>query len=221
MKSKTMKQKYFWFDLDGTLRKTKDGKRFVNKPENQEPYPGTQQAVRMLSKAGFRVVGIHNQSRLWCNDSIKTHGIVKSIDYATVQEQVMLGFFPEIEKIMLAPAYAEKSYCYEITKDSAVFIPAPVGNSGGIILCRKPDHGMILASVRDKPSEEIDWANSWVVGDRDEDQLCASAAGVNFIWADAFRGFFCSEIVEMPQQHTKMIKDFELLLINAGIIEEL
>lgn len=217
-----MKQKYFWFDLDGTLRKAKDGKKFVNSPENQEPYPGTQQAVRMLAKAGFRVVGIHNQSRLWCDDSMKTHGILKSIDNATVQEQVTLGLFPEIEKTMMAPAYAEKSYCYEITKDSAVFVPAPVGNIGncaaGIISCRKPSHGMILNSVQ-KDLSQVDWKNSWVVGDKDEDQLCASAAGVNFIWASLFRSFFCSEIVELPQRNTKMMQKFELLLKNMGVIQ--
>lgn len=216
-----MKLKYFWFDLDGALRKTKDGKNFVNSPENQEPYPGTQQAVRMLSKAGFRVVGIHNQSRLWARFN-KAHGIIKSIDNAIVQEQVTLKLFPEIEKIMMAPTYTEKDYCYEVTKDSAVFMPAPIGNIGncatGIISCRKPSHGIILNSVQ-KDLNQVDWKNSWMVGDEDEDQLCASAAGANFIWADVFRSFFCSEIVELPQQNTKMIQKFELLLKNMGVIQ--
>ena len=204
-------QKYFWCDLDGTLRKTMDGKTFIDSPGNQEPFPGTRQAIKHLANAGFEIVGITNQGGCAAVDPNTGHPR-KTLEDAITEQQITLSLFPEMEKILFCPTYDELSYCYEVTRESATFVKAPIGNSGGQISCRKPGHGMVLASIRDVKPEEVDWHNSWFVGDRDEDELCAAGAVVNFIWANLFRSYFCSEIVEFPQQRTRMIQQFESLV---------
>jgi hypothetical protein len=51
-----------------------------------------------------------------------------------------------------------------------------------------------------------------MIGDRDEDELCAADAVVNFIRADLFRSYFGDEYIEKPQQRTKMMERFNDLL---------
>jgi D-glycero-D-manno-heptose 1,7-bisphosphate phosphatase len=208
-----MKQKYFWFDLDGTLRQTKDGKIFIDSPDNQEPMPGTREAVEYFAINGFRIIGITNQGGCTAIDPA-TGQPRKSLEDAITEQQVTLNLFPKMEKILFCPSYSSPSHCYEVTRASAVFVAVPIGNSGGEISCRKPGHGMILASVRDD-RKDVNWGESWMVGDRDEDQLCAAGAVIKFVWADLFRSYFSGEQVEKPQQPTRTIQEFEALLSSS------
>lgn len=205
-----MKQKYFFLDLDGTARQTIDGKTFVDNPSNQKAMSGALQAIEYFASIGFRIVGITNQGGCVAINPETGHSY-KSIDNAIIEQQVTLNIFSRIEKILFCPTYSTDSYCYEVTRDSAVLVSAPIGSSGELISCRKPGHGMILNAVRDN-IENVNWKQSWMVGDRDEDQLCAAGATINFIWANVFRSYFEKEAIELPQQQTKMIEEFEKLL---------
>lgn len=205
-----MKQKYFWFDLDGTLRRTKDGKTFIDSPDNQEAIPGAQQAIEYFAAKGFKIIGVSNQGGCAAIDPA-TNKPRKSLEDAITEQQITLGLFPQMEKIMFCPTYDENSYCYQVTKECARLVPAPIGKSGGTISCRKPGHGMILASVRDE-EDEVNWDESWMVGDRDEDQLCAAGAIINFIWSHVFHSYFDDEPIEYPEIVTTMISKFESLL---------
>lgn len=208
-----MQQKYLWVDLDGTMRQTKDGKVFIDSPDNQKLIPGAQKAIEYFAANNFKIIGISNQGGCAAIDPT-TGQPRKSLENAIVEQTITLELLPKMEKILFCPTYDEESYCYEITRLSAVFVPAPIGNSGSTISCRKPGHGMILASVRDE-QPNVDWAGSWMVGDRPEDELCAAGAIVNFIWADLFRSYFGGDPVEKPQQRTKMVEWFEALLSPA------
>lgn len=205
----TMKQRYFFFDLDGTLRKTKSGKTFIDTPDDQEAIPGTQGAVKYFASLGFKIVGVSNQGGCAAIDPNTGHPY-KSIDNTIVEQQVTLELFPEMEKIMFCPTYKHPSYCYEVTRDSTVLVQAPIDIFGNEISCRKPGHGMIIAAVRNE--KEMDFDGSWMTGDRNEDQLCASGAMVNFIWANLFHSYFGGNPVEKPQQPTVMINRFEDLI---------
>lgn len=197
-------------DLDNTARQTKDGKTFIDNLSNQEAMPGASQAIEYFAAIGFKIIGISNQGGCTAINP-DTGKPRKSLENAIVEQQITLDLFPKMEKILFCPSYSSPSHCYEVTRESAVFLAAPIGNSGGEISCRKPEHGMILNAVRDA-EYEVNWENSWMTGDRDEDQLCAAGANVNFIWANLFRSYFGGELVEKPQQPTRMIREFESLL---------
>lgn len=207
MQQSTFKHKYFFFDLDGTLRQTKDGKTFIDNPSNQEAMPGASRAIEYFAAVGFKIIGITNQGGCTAIDPATGHPR-KSLENAITEQQITLDLFPKMEKILFCPSYSSPSHCYEVTRESAVFVAAPIGNSGGEISCRKPGHGMILNAVRDD-RKNVNWGESWMVGDRDEDQLCAAGAVINFVWADLFRSYFGDKQVERPQQPTKMIEEFE------------
>jgi histidinol phosphatase-like enzyme len=56
-------------------------------------------------------------------------------------------------------------------------------------LLRKPNIGMLCVAEYYAFHEMhivIEWDNSLMVGDRDEDKNCAQAAGVRFAWAGSF-----------------------------------
>ncbi|NDJ25953.1 hypothetical protein GS682_31100 [Nostoc sp. B(2019)] len=45
--------KILFLDLDGTIRRTKSGTTFINKPENQEIIPGVQEAIALAVSFGY------------------------------------------------------------------------------------------------------------------------------------------------------------------------
>jgi histidinol phosphatase-like enzyme len=57
-------------------------------------------------------------------------------------------------------------------------------------LCRKPDYGMLVIAEQkmlEEHSVMIDWPFSILVGDREEDKLCANNANITFCDAKLFR----------------------------------
>lgn len=76
---------------------------------------------------------------------------------------------------------------------------------------RKPGSGMIMLAI---DSFEGSPDDCWMVGDREEDALAAAAAGVDFLWADAWRERFIKGIgfnqIHSPNIHKK--KGFQYIL---------
>ncbi|MCS3666415.1 histidinol phosphatase-like enzyme [Salinibacter ruber] len=70
-------------------------------------------------------------------------------------------------------------------------------------LRRKPRYGM-LAVLEYEPQRQkgasyiIDWDESLMIGDRDEDMACAQAAGVTFYHAEDWHAEIKGKILEQP-----------------------
>lgn len=48
-------------DLDGTVRRTTNGKPCPNRPEEQELIPGVKEVIKKYKSQGYKVIGITNQ----------------------------------------------------------------------------------------------------------------------------------------------------------------
>lgn len=198
-------QKYFWVDLGGTLQDEK----------TREPLPGAKEAIAYLSKIGFKIIGITNEG-----DCARTNPAAmmpwKSIPEAIQEQKKTLELFPEMESVYFCPTFDRVSYCYAVIRgqSQSILLPAIFEKYLlGEISCRKPGHGMLLLSTEGK---EVDWSNSWMTGDKAKDQLCATSAGVNFIWATNFRSRFGGEQLEEPDYPTKMFQGFDQLLLDRA-----
>jgi D-glycero-D-manno-heptose 1,7-bisphosphate phosphatase len=141
-----------FLDRDGTLIVERG---FLSDPDGVEPLAGAAEAVRLLNRWGYRVIGITNQS-----------GVARGY-YGTAEVEAVntrtLSVFAEadahIDRIYYCPHY-----------------PAASGLPGARDCdCRKPKRGMIDQACRDFA---IDLAQALVVGDRAADVGLAQTIGV-------------------------------------------
>ncbi|MCL4296304.1 MAG: HAD-IIIA family hydrolase [Anaerolineae bacterium] len=153
-------------DLDGTVRTSRGGHKFIEGADNVLLYPDVEKVLWKFRDDGFVVVGITNQGGVaW---GYKTPGQVEA------EHRVMLDQFAQNPFHMLFSCYHDPRgdhFPYNYRS-----------------LCRKPDIGM-LALVEHRLWEInyiADWDNSLFVGDRAEDEQCAKRAGVVFIHAHHF-----------------------------------
>jgi len=181
--------KIIFFDLDGTLRQTKSGKTFINEPEDQQPIEGTQKALSYYQEKGFLLIGITNQGGVAAGH--------KSLQSAIEEQRITLELFPELSEIFFCPNWGES--CYQLSRgNQPLEFSAPLSGDGTAISCRKPGHGMLLTATR--PLAEL--KDCWMIGDRPEDQQCAEAAGVKFVWASVMHAKFAGPgMREIECQH--------------------
>jgi D-glycero-D-manno-heptose 1,7-bisphosphate phosphatase len=184
-----MNNKIIFFDLDGTLRTTKSGKIFINEPDDQQPIEGTQKALSYYASKGFICIGITNQGGVAAGH--------KSLQSAIEEQRITLELFPELSEIFFCPNWGKS--CYQLsTGNQPLEFSAPLSGDGMAISCRKPGHGMILTAAR--PLAEL--KDCWMIGDRPEDQKCAEAAGVKFVWASVMHAKFAGPgMREIECQH--------------------
>jgi D-glycero-D-manno-heptose 1,7-bisphosphate phosphatase len=170
--------KIIWFDLDGTLRETASGKTFINEPTDQKAIEGTQKALSYYRSKGFICIGITNQGGVAAGH--------KSLGSAIEEQRTTLGLFPELSKIFFCPNYDGES-CWQVGQNDK---DEPVLMKGFDLMnsCRKPGSGMIELAMRG--FIDLKTENCWMIGDRSEDQQCAEAAGVKFIWASVMHAKF-------------------------------
>jgi D-glycero-D-manno-heptose 1,7-bisphosphate phosphatase len=182
--------KIIFFDLDGTLRQTKSGKTFINEPEDQQPIEGTQKALTYYQEKGFLLIGITNQGGVAAGH--------KSMQSAIEEQRITLELFPELSEIFFCPNYGGES-CWQVSRDNVPLefkAPQPAGYID--VSCRKPNHGMILIAS----TGLSDLSDCWMIGDRPEDQQCAEAAGVKFVWASVMHTKFAGPgMREIECQH--------------------
>lgn len=170
--------KIIFFDLDGTLRESASGKTFINEPTDQKVIEGTQKALAYYQSKGFICIGITNQGGVAAGH--------KSLESAIEEQRITLELFPELSEIFFCPNYGGES-CWQVSKDNVpIEFSAPVSGGGTKISCRKPGHGMLLIAAQ----ALADLRECWMIGDRPEDQQCATAAGVKFIWASVMHAKF-------------------------------
>jgi D-glycero-D-manno-heptose 1,7-bisphosphate phosphatase len=177
-----------FFDLDGTLRQTKSGKTFIDQPEDQKPIEGTQKALAYYQGKGFVLIGISNQGGVAAG--------YKSLQSAIEEQRITLELFPELSEIFFCPNYDGES-CYQVSRDNEPLLMKTLDLMNS---CRKPGAGMIELAMRG--FSDLDIAQSWMIGDRPEDQQCAEAAGIKFVWASVMHSKFASPgMREIECQH--------------------
>ncbi|MEG3440181.1 HAD-IIIA family hydrolase [Pannus brasiliensis CCIBt3594] len=170
--------KILLLDLDGTIRRTKSGKTFINEPEDQEPIEGSIEALDRYHADGYRMIGITNQGGVAAGQKFLQDAI---------DEQIRtLELFPQLSYIYFCPDF-EGKFCYLVSREN---LGRPVHTewaahwSGSF---RKPNPGMILAALFNIQNGKNPIEDCLFVGDRPEDEAAARNAGVRFQWADRWR----------------------------------
>lgn len=171
--------KFLFLDCDGTIRQPLGGSKFISHPRDQRIIPGADIAIAHYHRQGYLCIGATNQGGVASG--------YKSLEDTIVEQRYTLKLFPQLSAIYLCPDY-EGLICWKVTRDGE----QKVSNHQRVTELmvhepynfRKPGAGMMmLASIEFEGSLE----ESIMVGDRPEDEAAAANAGVNFLWADAWR----------------------------------
>jgi D-glycero-D-manno-heptose 1,7-bisphosphate phosphatase len=140
-----------FFDRDGTLN---EDVGYLDRLERLHLYPYATEALRVVSRAGYRIVIVTSQAGI-------AHGV---IDEPTVQRihAHILGRFADagvhVDGVYYCPHHPDAKVArYRVTCE-----------------CAKPKPGMVLQAAREL---DLDLARSFVVGDRWRDLLMGQAAG--------------------------------------------
>lgn len=154
-----------FIDLDGTVRQSKSQRDFIMGVDDIEIISGADQGLRMLRQAGFYLVGITNQGGV-------AYGFKT---WARVQD--------------------ENTMTNDLLNEVFDFIVACPFHEGGhneyakTTLLRKPAIGMLavaewLALIE---GTVLDLQKAIMIGDREEDMLCAAAANITYLPATIFQ----------------------------------
>ena len=169
-------------DLDGTIRTTLSGKKFINEPLDQKAISGlVQQKLLNLSLDGVRICGITNQAGVYYRH--------KTLNDCIDEQFRSLQIFPELSSIYFCPDLGDTCYkVFLISEDRGTcghqkYVLPSNGHPASIF--RKPGAGMLGLAIK-----EQGWSGRYdevlYVGDRPEDQEAAKQAGVDFVWAQKF-----------------------------------
>ncbi len=155
-------------DLDGTVRFSKNGE-FINKSEDVALFDDVQERIWDYRDKGWLIFGVTNQGGV-------AHGF-KSLGDHKAEIDAMTSLF-------------KRGNPFHYIAASFFHAEGTVEPYNHRSLCRKPDIGMLaLCEVKArKMGYVIDWDKSIFVGDRPEDEQCATNADIEFQWA---REFFC------------------------------
>jgi len=153
-------------DLDGTVRRSKSGKIFIEGPNDIELMPGIEKILWRYREMGFVIVGVSNQGGV-------AHGFKTCQDIQDELDATIILF-------NLNPFTVVKC-CMNDRKGNT---PPYYFRS----FCRKPDIGMLVLIEGELWENGIisDWDNALLVGDRPEDEECAKRAGIKFRHIDSF-----------------------------------
>jgi D-glycero-D-manno-heptose 1,7-bisphosphate phosphatase len=150
-----MTSRAVFLDRDGTLL---DEVGYLDRLERLKLYPWSIDAVRLLNRAGFRVIVITNQA-----------GVARGI----VEEQFVGEAHRHIDGKMEAGGARIDAYYY-----CPHHPDAPIAQYRRDCNCRKPKPGMVLQAARDF---SLDLPQSFVVGDRWLDVQVGQAIGARAV----------------------------------------
>lgn len=148
-----MKNKAIFLDRDGTINIDPG---YISDPDLIKLYPGVVEGIKLLkNKFGFKIIVISNQSGI-------TRGILTSEIVDSVNNRINQILFEEETQI-----------------DAFYYCPFhPEFDSKENCKCRKPSPEMVFKAVDDFG---INLSQSFFMGDRESDILCAHNAGVRSI----------------------------------------
>lgn len=144
-----------FLDRDGTLL---EDVGYLDRLERLALFPWSVDAVRLLNRAGFRVVIVTNQA-----------GVARGI----VEESFVQEAHQFIGRIMTTGAARLDAYYY-----CPHLVDAPIEAYRKVCDCRKPGPGMLQQAARDLG---VDLRRSFAVGDRWHDIQAGHAAGARGI----------------------------------------
>lgn len=154
-------------DFDGTVRRSKSGKTFIEGPEDIELIPGVEKWIWRYRGLGWLIFGLSNQGGV-------AHGFKT--------------FFGVLDEFDATYSLFKPSNPFHIVKYCMHDGKGKVEPFSHRSLGRKPDIGLLFEMECDsyKAGYIIDWDNSLFVGDRPEDEQCAKNAGIPFRHIDHF-----------------------------------
>lgn len=158
-----------FLDRDGVINRELTGS-YVTCPEEFEFLPGVKEALRKLSSLFARIVVVTNQ-----------RGIVKGLMSDADLEKVHAYMVREIEA---AGGRIDRIYC-----SKGMDCSDPM---------RKPNPGMILKAVEDRPSTDL--KRSFLAGDKETDMECARRSGVRGVMISPGHGLLEFAETLMNQQ---------------------
>ena len=158
-------------DLDGTIRTTKSGEKFITKPDDQKPLEKASHITQVYHNNGWNIIGITNQKGVDFG--------YKTLEDCMKEQVVTMSLFPQLWTILFCPDEGETMIrvCPNGKTET-------IQNQGSFDSFRKPGIGMIqwyreqFASL---PTQEL------LVGDMESDLQCAEKAGIDFLWAKDWR----------------------------------
>ena len=157
-----------YLDIDGTVREGKDDPlgRFVNGPEDVRVFPAAVEMMRRWKLGGGRVIGVSNQGGI-------ALGIVS------------------FERVAAAMAETHKQADWLFDKIAwCAHHPDADSPEMAQCWCRKPAPGLLIEAALDLAGLHNEYYPPFMglmVGDREEDRLCAERAGLAFTWAADWR----------------------------------
>lgn len=157
-------------DLDGTIRFNPDGE-YINGPDDIALYRGVIEALWRYRNDGYLVFGVTNQGGVAHGHKTPAgHQAEMRRTRELAEQQHKSGWpFHQVKASFYMASGSEEEYAYRSLR-------------------RKPRYGM-LAVLEDEAQRQkgasyiIDWDESIMIGDRDEDMACAQSAGVTFYHA--------------------------------------
>ena len=186
-----VKQPAVFLDRDGTLVKevSAQGLRHI---DELELLPGVAEAVHELNHAGLRAVMVTNQP-------VIAKGFITEADLQRIHNKLETLLGREhafLDRIYFCPHHPEKGF------------PGERAELKINCDCRKPGTGMLLQAQRDL---NIDFAQSWMIGDTTIDVQTARQAGVKSILVRTGHGggdakhavkpdFTCDNLLEAVQR---------------------
>lgn len=152
-------------DLDGTIRYSKSGKKFISGVEDVAVYADVEAKLWEYRNNGYLILGATNQAGV-------------AFGYRTVDQVV------EEIKHMCEHLFKRDPFHGIVGSHSHPNATDPHWRAPSLV--RKPHYGMLVILERNALKHGnywIDWPNSLMVGDRHEDRQCAERAEVPFAWA--------------------------------------
>jgi len=141
-----------FFDRDGTLN---EDVGYLDRLERLRIYPFATEALRVVSRAGYRIVVVTSQAGI-------AHGVIDEPTVDGIHAHMLARFADagvHVDGVYYCPHHPDaKVERYRVTCD-----------------CAKPKPGLVLQAARDL---DLDLARSFVVGDRWRDVLMGQGAGV-------------------------------------------
>lgn len=163
--------KLAFLDKDGTLTTPKSGHTFVQSPDDQVLLPNVEQRINELVEAGYTLVVVSNQAGV-------EKGF-KSLTDAIEEMRYLMRLLPQIQVCYFCPDM-EGRECWKVTEVGIL------NKASYRFYYRKPEVGMVKQAVIDF-DYNFSADDCLLIGDRPEDQECASNAAIRFIDAAEWR----------------------------------
>lgn len=156
-------------DMDGTVRKPRSDRKFIERPGDQKVIQGAEEAIAYFASVGWKIIGVTNQAGVEAGK--------KSLTSCVKEQQQTMILLPEIEEVYFCPDFAGKK-CYCVTpEETRDYSKHELSGT-----FRKPNPGMLLLVMGIYNAGKI-----MFVGDRPEDKQAANSAKIKFQQADNWR----------------------------------